>query len=99
MNMEQNTRDAGRQTHKQPGRNETIHIRHKHKQDTGDSLVYTYIYTCTCTHINIHGVENIRKKQVRIKGAGVCIETCMYIWTPAEVYVRREVGAYTWISK
>jgi len=36
-------------TSTQPGRKERIHIRHKHKQDTGNSQVHAYIHTCTCT--------------------------------------------------
>ena len=36
---------------------------------------------------NLHVREHIREQEVRIKGAGVCIEICVYIWMQA-----REVG-------
>jgi len=73
------TRRSASSTGIQPGRKERIHIRHKHKQDTGNSYVHTYIHTCTCTYIRIHVRENIREEQVPIKGAEVCIDICMYV--------------------
>ena len=50
-------------------------------------------------HWNNNELLNIREEQVSIKGAEECIDTCMYVWRQAEVYVRREVGVYMCSSK
>ena len=46
----------------------------------GGKCVYMFRYTYAGI---LHVIENIREKEVRIKGAGGCIEICMYIWMQA----------------